>query len=519
MNEQYQQFLAWLQQQNGGGGFNIPTNTPNNSQMQGFTQNLWNSQPTFNPANTPYTSTQTDPMMGMSSAQGININPLNDVPIVDNSSVFYNPEQLNRMRQNNASTASYDAEGNPITTPVQQQPNNQFNFSSLFNPVSTENATFQLGQSLAFNNNNPYASDKAKSFNTAKGIAAGAKTLSSLLRTGFAGAAYQNKQNQAVTSYYNQQNQQDFAPIGRNGGQFENGGRAAFNPALANNQGFQDWYSQNTVEGQNNIPYSPNGDYDYLSYYMNGQNLTNKSGNHFPDTYKRPKHETFSNESIYSTPENPGGFWQGEQYSPNGKFQYEDGGQVTQEQFLTGSYIGNQPNKTAEIENGEYVQHPEGLVQKAQGATHEQGGIPVDFKGGERVISDNLKLGGKNARQLKKEFDIDVKANHTFAEAIDKYKNKIGLTKLDKEQEGIFKKLEDKTGIEDDQTNAINEAYLAKQIQETEVAKTPLNEQLSSFTDIVFQKQEELKGNTTELQFENGGAYTSKLITLSCRYV
>lgn len=103
-------------------------------------------------------------------------------------------------------------------------------------------------------------------------------------------------------------------------------GKKSFNPNLAaTDKNFINWYNTNTPEGQNNVPYSNKGDYDYYSYFRNGD-YKNYQGGHFPDTYKRPIHQTFSNESIYSTPENPGGFWQGESYQPNGKFIFQDGG-------------------------------------------------------------------------------------------------------------------------------------------------------------------------------------------------
>lgn len=79
---------------------------------------------------------------------------------------------------------------------------------------------------------------------------------------------------------------------------------------------FEKWYSQNTLEGRNNVPYSNDLSYDYYSFYKNGD-YKNKNFNieqHFPDTYKRPTHPTFSNESIYSTRKNPGGSWIGEKY-------------------------------------------------------------------------------------------------------------------------------------------------------------------------------------------------------------
>jgi len=491
--DKYQQFLEWLRQQEGNtfGNTNMGFNTPDNTQMQGYTQNVWNGQ------TTPTTTTNT-PSINFNPNFQVDQNPSLNVDLGAYTPQSYTPNMAVQQNQMTEYTT-------PPTGSITTNQNSQ-NFLNSFPTSPVDNSVFKLGQSLAFNSNNPYASDKARGWNTVKGIAAGGKTLASLLRTGLSGAAYQNRENDVRTEFYNRQNQQSFAPLSfEDGGQFRN--TTAFNPNLATNTNFQQWYSQNTVEGQNNVPYSDNLDYDYLSYYMNGANIGAKSG-HFPDTFKRTNHQTFSNESIYSTPDNPGGSWVGEVFTPNNQYKFKDGGQVSQEQFLTGSYIGNQPMPNAEIEKNEFVQTNDGVVQQAIGETHEKGGIPVQLEAGSRIISDNLKLGGQNARELKKEFDIDIKANNTFAEAVSKYKNKIGLTKLDKQQEDIFKQLETKTDIKDEQTKAINESYLGKQIQESELAKTPLKEKLSSFTDLLFQKQEQLKGNTTELQFENGGVYT-----------
>lgn len=117
-------------------------------------------------------------------------------------------------------------------------------------------------------------------------------------------------------------------PIMQKGGQ-----KKAYNPNLASkDKAFQIWYGANTLEGQRGVPYSDDLDYDYYSFYRNGDYKDKGFSieNHFPDTYKRPSHETFSNESIYSTPENPGGFWRGDKYYPNGKFMknMKNGGQM-----------------------------------------------------------------------------------------------------------------------------------------------------------------------------------------------
>lgn len=99
--------------------------------------------------------------------------------------------------------------------------------------------------------------------------------------------------------------------------------KKSYNPNLASNDtGFQSWFKANTPEGKSGASYSDKGDYDYYSYYRNGD-ATSYKGGHFPDTYKRTNHSTFSDESIYSTPENKGGHWNGEVFSKKA-----DGGSI-----------------------------------------------------------------------------------------------------------------------------------------------------------------------------------------------
>lgn len=277
---------------------------------------------------------------------------------------------------------------------------------NVFTPMSTETSAFKLGQSLAFNNDNPYASQGQRNLNTLRGIGAGGKTLTSLLRTGFAGAAYQNRQNEFYTDYYNRQSQSDFMPL---------------------------------------------------------------------DTY-------------------------------------ENGGQIPQEQYLTGSYTSSQVSQglpNVELEGGEMVQYPSGQVQEVVGQSHAQGGVPMNLEEGTRVISDNLKLGGKYAKEIRNTYDINVKASDTFASAVEKYRKKIGIDKLNKEQEKLFNQLGDNLEKEESETTFLNDRYLAGQIQQTEASKQPLNQNLAAFTDDVFRKQETLKGNDVQIQFENGGTYTT----------
>lgn len=51
------------------------------------------------------------------------------------------------------------------------------------------------------------------------------------------------------------------------------------------------------------------GDYDLRGAYSDG--LKPSDNAHFNDKYKKPNHPTFSDQSMYSTPQNPGGSWIG----------------------------------------------------------------------------------------------------------------------------------------------------------------------------------------------------------------
>lgn len=70
---------------------------------------------------------------------------------------------------------------------------------------------------------------------------------------------------------------------------------------------YQKWAQEKSAARGFNVD-SP--DYDMRGYWKeHGQGATPQGDEHYPDTYKLPNHPTFSVESKYSTPENPGGQW------------------------------------------------------------------------------------------------------------------------------------------------------------------------------------------------------------------
>ena len=67
----------------------------------------------------------------------------------------------------------------------------------------------------------------------------------------------------------------------------------------------------------NSLPINLRGDYDYdlRGAWLNGDKPDQY--HHMPDTWKKPWHPTFSNESVYSTPGAEGGRWDGEEFHPS----------------------------------------------------------------------------------------------------------------------------------------------------------------------------------------------------------
>jgi len=176
--------------------------------------------------------------------------------------------------------------------------------------------------------------------------------------------------------------------------------KKAYNNDLASDDAeFQKWYEGNTLEGQNNKPYNDKQTYDYYSFYKNGEHKNPEYGidNHFPDTYKRPSHPTFSNESIYSTPEKPGGSWNGEKYNPKGKFTgMAKGGEIK------GKGTGTSDSIPAKLEKGDFIvpaKNAETALKIRQEhfgdiedkSTLKDGDVPVNVSDGEvRFTKDEM---------------------------------------------------------------------------------------------------------------------------------
>ena len=184
---------------------------------------------------------------------------------------------------------------------------------------------------------------------------------------------------------------------------------------------------------------------------------------------------------------------------------------ISTEEALTGEYMTEQPingSANAEIEKNEYVKDPSGVVTKAVGEKHEKGGMKVNLEDGTEILSDSLKLSSANVKYLSRVFDIDLSTKDTYAKAVDKYTKKIGLAKLNSEQEDLFatmKKEIDKVAT-DPNTKQLNNDYLSAKIYEVEKKKEPLKQERKRFFDYLFDLQEASKPEeATNQHFKYGG--------------
>jgi len=198
-----------------------------------------------------------------------------------------------------------------------------------------------------------------------------------------------------------------------------------------------------------------------------------------------------------------------------------DGGTA---KILTGEYtqeLKNDPNpKVAEVEDAEFIKTPQGEVTQVDGQTHERGGVELNAKqlpDNSQIISDHLKVEGF-AKQLSERYDLKVKPTDTYAKAVEKFTQKIGLKKLVEEQEEQIKKLQKQSeklieAPNKENTVNINVDFLQRKIKELEDQKAPLEEQRKMFFDEVFSMQESKKQEAPQEGFmESGGVYNGDMV-------
>lgn len=160
----------------------------------------------------------------------------------------------------------------------------------------------------------------------------------------------------------------------------------------------------------------------------------------------------------------------------------------------------------AEVERGEYLQTPDGQVAEVMGKKHSEGGELIYAPDGTKVVSDYVKIGASLAKMFKKEFGLNVVAGSTFATVIDRYKKKIGLDKVIDDEASLIAKVSDQEEVKNETVRDLNLEVLSKKLNEVYAKKEPLDEELTKFTNLVFDKQEAKKEvDDSKFKKQDGG--------------
>jgi len=180
-------------------------------------------------------------------------------------------------------------------------------------------------------------------------------------------------------------------------------------------------------------------------------------------------------------------------------------GGIAPEEVLSGSVVtGVAPNQPAnvEVEGEEFIQTPEGNVTEVAGKPHTEGGEKLNLPEGSKILSDNIKIGKEMKKMLEEEYNVNLKANTTFAQAHDKIKNKLGITDAEEEQENYLNLLAKNKEIEDEGTQSVNEQFLAKKIRESEQKLQLKKSQESAIYNTLFEAQGKRKQSKEDVQVE-----------------
>lgn len=195
------------------------------------------------------------------------------------------------------------------------------------------------------------------------------------------------------------------------------------------------------------------------------------------------------------------------------------------EERLTGSVTkGLDPNSPvqpdAELEGGEYLQYPDGVIQRVVGEKHEKDGVKMSMPDGTKILSARLNIKPKDISFLKKTFDIDLSSKDTYATAIGKYEKKIGLHKLNEEQEELFKILKKKSETASTPgTSRLNQEYLSLKIKGVEDQKKKLEPEHNTFFETVFNMQESYeKPEGKGKEFAYGGLSDKNFQNICTKY-
>lgn len=199
----------------------------------------------------------------------------------------------------------------------------------------------------------------------------------------------------------------------------------------------------------------------------------------------------------------------------------QEGG-LTNAAVATGAYVVGNENVqgNVEVEGGEIIQDmATGQVAKVVGDTHEQGGVEAQLPPS-KVLSDHTKIGAKNAKQFREDFEIKVKATDTFAAVMDKYNTKIGWKDIVEEEESTIEEIgnQEQSDISAD-TKDLNLNFLSNKLQELQAQKEAVLPIQDEAFNKVFDRQEMIpKKGQNDSKMQQGGMFDSNIMGLSEAY-
>lgn len=200
-------------------------------------------------------------------------------------------------------------------------------------------------------------------------------------------------------------------------------------------------------------------------------------------------------------------------YNPDQAYtSYQDGGQITNAQALTGAFLPEMPVGNAEIEQGEVVKNSAtGDIQTAVGEKHDNGGVNVNLPQGSKVLSDYTKIGAQKAKMFRKEFDIKVKATDTYATVMDKYNKKIGFDDVIEEETKAIEQVgqQEENNISSG-TKDINMNFLSDKLQEINATKEEMKVLQDQAFETIYDAQESGKKKEEK--------YDENIMSLSQQY-
>lgn len=176
--------------------------------------------------------------------------------------------------------------------------------------------------------------------------------------------------------------------------------------------------------------------------------------------------------------------------------------EIKQEKLMTDGYITELNPKSGlqanvNLEDGEYIKTPDGSVAQVLGERHTKGGVDLLLPEMTAVLSDtkDLTLDKNQVRELKKTYGIEVSTKNTYADVLDKYAKKIGLTKALQEQEDAFVQLRKVTenALSEGSLN-VNNRFLQKKIYDLQVDIVEKQSAMGNMFEVMFAKQQEAKG-------------------------